>query len=167
MRPSCQRLDEQEQHIVPKNKPDLDKDERGKLPVTAEVGSEGGSYADPTVQEATRKGNLPEAEENERSSATTGAVAGAVGPQAQDPADGVRTQTAKGSTGDYSATKAPENREHVTSRSQSGDPALIPGGPHGAPVDVGMEALYHEAVPNHARDPGQTEEGGSKTQRKE
>jgi hypothetical protein len=29
-----------------------------KLPVTAEVGSEGGSYADPTYQEPTRKGDI-------------------------------------------------------------------------------------------------------------
>lgn len=29
-----------------------------KLPVTAEVGSEGGSYADPTYQEATEHGDI-------------------------------------------------------------------------------------------------------------
>ena len=35
----------------------------------------------------------------------------------------------KGSdTGDYSATKAPENREHVESKRQSNDSSLKPGG---------------------------------------
>jgi hypothetical protein len=29
-----------------------------KLPVTAEVGGEGGSYADPTFQEATERGDI-------------------------------------------------------------------------------------------------------------
>jgi hypothetical protein len=32
-----------------------------KLPVTAEVGSEGGSYADPTFQEATERGDIDSA----------------------------------------------------------------------------------------------------------
>jgi hypothetical protein len=52
--------------------------------------------------------------------------------------------TAKSATGDYSATKAPENREHVTSEARTGHPTLTPGGPHGAPVDVGMEAIEPE-----------------------
>lgn len=48
----------------------------------------------------------------------------------------------KGSdTGDYSATKAPENREHVESERQSNSPAQKPGGPRGAPTDVGMSSL--------------------------
>ncbi len=51
---------------------------------------------------------------------------------------------AKSATGDYSATKAPENREHVTSEAPARDPKLTPGGPHGAPVDVGMEAIDPE-----------------------
>ena len=33
-----------------------------KLPVTAEVGSEGGSYADPTVQRATHEGDIQRGE---------------------------------------------------------------------------------------------------------
>jgi hypothetical protein len=47
----------------------------------------------------------------------------------------------KSATGDHSATKAPDNREHVTSEAQGRDPKLTPGGPHGAPVAVGMEAI--------------------------
>lgn len=41
------------------------KDEQSeqKLPVTAEVGGEGGSYADPTTQVATFDGNVPNAGE--------------------------------------------------------------------------------------------------------
>jgi hypothetical protein len=34
-----------------------------KLPVTAEVGGEGGSYADPTLQVATCEGDVPIVEE--------------------------------------------------------------------------------------------------------
>jgi hypothetical protein len=37
------------------------RDER--LPVTAEVGGEGGSYADPTYQIATNRGDVPTTEE--------------------------------------------------------------------------------------------------------
>ena len=44
-------------------------------------------------------------------------------------------------TADYSATKAPENREHVESEWQSNDSSLKPGGPRGAPMDVGMSSL--------------------------
>ena len=61
---------------------------------------------------------------------------------ANTTADSAQDEKAKSATGDYSATKAPENREHVTSKVQSGDPKLIPGGAHGAPVEVGMEALH-------------------------
>jgi hypothetical protein len=50
-------------------------------------------------------------------------------------------------TGDYSATKAPENRPHVTSVEPATDPRLHPGGAHGAPVDVGMSGLPHEDAP--------------------
>jgi hypothetical protein len=62
------------------------------------------------------------------------------------------TSTEKPGTGtsDYSATSAPENREHVTSRATTADPSLIPGGPHGAPVDVGMSELHREDVPSQA-----------------
>lgn len=42
------------------SKPERGTDDRteGRLPVTAEVGSEGGSYADPTVQVATFDGDV-------------------------------------------------------------------------------------------------------------
>jgi hypothetical protein len=60
-------------------------------------------------------------------------------------------QNTTSATGDYSATKAPENREHVTSRAQSGDPKLTPGGPHGAPVDVGMGAIDADYVADEVK----------------
>ena len=53
-------------------------------------------------------------------------------------------------TSDYSATLAPENRQHVISRAMAANPSLIPGGPHGAPVDVGMSGLHGEDVPSQA-----------------
>lgn len=39
--------------------PGSDDSTEGRLPVTSEVGSEGGSYADPTVQVATFRGDVP------------------------------------------------------------------------------------------------------------
>ena len=62
-------------------------------------------------------------------------------------------------TSSYSATVAPENREHVTSRATTADPSLIPGGPHGAPVDPGMSELHREDVPSQAADLERTEYG--------
>ena len=56
------------------------------------------------------------------------------------------------STGDYSATKAPENREHVRSEEPTGDKSLKPGGPRGVAVEVGMAGLYRETVPSQAED---------------
>jgi hypothetical protein len=53
------------------------------------------------------------------------------------------------SQGGYSATQAPENREHVTSTAQPEQITLKPGGPHGAPFDVGMSGLDPDAVPSH------------------
>jgi hypothetical protein len=41
------------------NRNDRDSDKPRHMPETAEVGSEGGSYADATVQEATDTGDLP------------------------------------------------------------------------------------------------------------
>jgi hypothetical protein len=38
--------------------PDTPKYRDDKLPVTAEVGGEGGSYADPTFQKATEEGDI-------------------------------------------------------------------------------------------------------------
>ena len=51
-------------------------------------------------------------------------------------------------TGDYSATKAPENREHVESQWQSENSSLKPGGPRGAPTDVGMSSLDPDPTGN-------------------
>jgi hypothetical protein len=61
------------------------------LPVTNEVGSEGGSYADPTVQVATEKGHLPVAKPPQPPRPEPGVVAEAVQPNSDAPEDGVRT----------------------------------------------------------------------------
>jgi hypothetical protein len=53
-------------------------------------------------------------------------------------------------TGEYSATKAPENREHVESREPTTDPRATPGGDLGVKVDVGMSGLHSETVPGIA-----------------
>ena len=53
-------------------------------------------------------------------------------------------------TGDYSATKAPENREHLESEPQSNNPSLKPGGARGAPTDVGMSSLDPDMTGNPA-----------------
>jgi len=55
-----------------------------------------------------------------------------------------------GATGDYSATKAPENRTHVTSTEPASDPRLKPGGASGVSVEVGMSALHQADVPSAA-----------------
>jgi hypothetical protein len=68
---------------------DKDEDnETGKLPATAELGSEGGSYADAALQRATWTGELPVVDED-RSSESTGIVAEGTEPSTDDPADGV------------------------------------------------------------------------------
>jgi hypothetical protein len=51
-------------------------------------------------------------------------------------------------TGDYSATKAPENREHVESKRPSNNSSLKPGGSQGAPMDVGMSSLDPDTIGN-------------------
>ena len=56
----------------------------------------------------------------------------------------------KSDSGDYSATKAPENRDHVESEAQSGDPRLHPGGAHAAAAGVGMQELDRGCVPSEA-----------------
>ena len=58
-----------------------------------------------------------------------------------------REKETQATTGDYSATKAPENRPHVESKVHSIDDSLKPGGTHGAPVDVGMSELHRDDVP--------------------
>lgn len=57
-------------------------------------------------------------------------------------------------TGDYSATKAPENREHVESEPQSNNSSLKPGGSRGAPMDVGMSSLDPDTI-GHPSAPGE------------
>ncbi len=59
--------------------------------------------------------------------------------------DGVRADT-----GEYSATKAPENSGHVESSEPRASPEQTPGGAAGAAVDVGMSALERENVPSLA-----------------
>jgi hypothetical protein len=59
---------------------------------------------------------------------------------------------AGGDTTDYSATKAPENREHVESTAPVRDSRQKPGGAHGTPADVGMSALHRKDVPSMAKD---------------
>jgi hypothetical protein len=51
-------------------------------------------------------------------------------------------------TGDYSATKAAENREHVESKAQTNNSSLKPGGLRGAPMDVGMSSLDPDTTGN-------------------
>jgi len=133
-----------------------DDDKAAALPVTAEVGGEGGSYADPTVQVATRQGGLPRVDQ---AAGDVGATAGAVSPTADGPEDGVRGPAARSATGDYSATKAPENRPHVETETPDGDPSLRPGGAQGAGADVGMSGLDRDAVPSKGSDLGQVDYG--------
>jgi hypothetical protein len=136
------------------------------LPVTEEVGSEGGSYADPTVQVATRTGQLPRVDRSEPDRSAPGAVAGAVAPTPEGPEDGVRAHDApdpakEADTSEYSATKAPENRDHVES-APGGDPAQTPGGQHGADAQSGMSGLDRATVPSHGDDLGLTDQGGNR-----
>jgi len=53
----------------------------------------------------------------------------------------------KRDTTDYSASKAPETRGAVESRHGSGDPNAVPGGPMGAPADIGMSGLDRADAP--------------------
>jgi hypothetical protein len=69
-------------------------------------------------------------------------------------------------TGEYSATKAPENREHVESTAVTNDSSLKPGGPAGAPVDIGVSALDRDTVSNGATSTGQTRYGEVNAQEK-
>jgi hypothetical protein len=59
--------------------------------VTAEVGSEGGSYADPTIQEATRNDSLTGNVRPKPGQGPTGTVADAAPPEPQGIDDGVHT----------------------------------------------------------------------------
>ena len=68
-----------------------DEAEGDPLPVTKEVGGEGGSYADAIAQAATDRGSLSKNDRQEpaASSAPPGAVAGAVHPNPDGADDGV------------------------------------------------------------------------------
>ena len=65
--------------------------------------------------------------------------------------------THQADTGDYSATKAPENRPHVESKVGAA-PAQRPGGRSGTPTDVGMSALDRDTVPKLAAEERASEE---------
>ena len=55
----------------------------------------------------------------------------------------------KPDTSEYSASKAPETKQHAEERAPD-DPTdwrLIPCGRHGSPAPSGMNALYEEDVP--------------------
>ena len=60
-------------------------------------------------------------------------------------------------TGGYSASKAPETREHAEEQDAVVDPRLIPGGAEPRTHTAqGMAGLDRDAVPIHAEDTGQT-----------
>jgi hypothetical protein len=59
----------------------------------------------------------------------------------------------KSETSDYSATKAPENREHVESDAPPQRTTLKPGGAHGATAPVGMAEIDLRTIPSLAVDP--------------
>lgn len=61
---------------------------------------------------------------------------------------------AKNDTGDYSASKAPDTKDHATEQDTVHDPRLKPGGAHGAPSDTGMSSIEHDGEATGApRDP--------------
>jgi hypothetical protein len=70
----------------------------------------------------------------------------------------------KAETGDYSATKAPENREHVESDAAPTSSTLKPGGSHGAAADVGMSGIDRKTIPSHAVDSGLEHFGNTRDQ---
>ena len=64
----------------------------------------------------------------------------------------------KPDTSEYSATKAPETREHAEEQDPVVDARLIPGGaePRSA-TPQGMAGLSRDTVPSRATDTGQTQ----------
>ena len=74
-----------------KNPGGRDGDGEDAVPVTAEIGSEGGSYSDASVQGETRTGNLPRVDERRLHQDPKGTVADAVAPEPDDPENGIRT----------------------------------------------------------------------------
>ena len=69
----------------------------------------------------------------------------------------------KTETSDYSATKAPENREHVESEAAPTSSTLTPGGARGAAADVGMSGVDRNTIPSRAVDPGLEHFGNTRT----
>jgi hypothetical protein len=60
-------------------------------------------------------------------------------------------------TTEYSASKAPETKEHAEEQDAVVDTRLIPGGAEPRTHTAqGMAGLDRDAVPNHAEDTGQT-----------
>ena len=60
-------------------------------------------------------------------------------------------------TAEYSASKAPETKEHAEEKDGVVDTRLIPGGAEPRTHTAqGMAGLDRDAVPNHAEDTGQT-----------
>ena len=65
----------------------------------------------------------------------------------------------KTDTSEYSASKAPETRQHAEEREprEFTDWRLIPGGKHGSPEPSGMNALHRRDVPSAADTSGATD----------
>ena len=72
-----------------------------------------------------------------------------------------------GATEDYSATKAPENRKHVTSTETTSDPKLKPGGRNGVRADVGMSGLPDEKPLGTVDDTDLDQSGTSQHERRD
>jgi hypothetical protein len=67
-----------------------DNEEPAGLPVTAEVGGEGGSYADAAVQVETKQQPLRKVDGEDTQQPPPGAIAGAVPASPDGPEDGIR-----------------------------------------------------------------------------
>ena len=62
-----------------------------------------------------------------------------------------------------SATRAPENSEHVESTAAVRDVRQTPGGAHGTPADVGMSGLHRRDVPSMITGDDEIEQSDSPT----
>jgi hypothetical protein len=63
-------------------------------------------------------------------------------------------------TSEYAPSKAPDTQQYAEERDPDGrDSRLLPGGAHGSPRAVGMDAMDRDTVPNHAERPGLTDYG--------
>lgn len=71
----------------------------------------------------------------------------------------------KDDTAEYSASKAPETRQHAEERDAHVDPRLIPGGAHGSHADVGMSGMDRETVPSRALKPEERDYGRSPSEK--